>query len=70
MHATKYVVYLADESMVEHHGKAKLKEYQLCFMCAVKMVIKDHVVNSEVINLLEEWVVCDRCSGNIPENAK
>ena len=70
MYATKYVVYLADESMIEHHGKAKTKEYQLCFTCAVKMITEDHQVDSKVINTFEEWTVCDRCSGNIPEGAK
>ena len=70
MYATKYTVYLADESTIEHHGKAETKEYQLCFMCAVVMATEGHAIDSEIINIHEERVLCDRCPGNIPENAK
>lgn len=66
MYTTKYTVHLADESTIEHHGKADVKAYQLCFTCAVKMITKGYVVEDEIID--NYYAYCDRCLEDIPEN--
>lgn len=67
MLATKYVVFLADESTIEHHGKAETKSYQLCFSCATKMAMNNHQIFPEIIETAEEMIYCDHCSGDLPE---
>lgn len=58
---TTYKVWRDDSTNIKHHGKPTSKQYNICFMCAVKAIMNGDYVESKIMPIEYNCHDCSEC---------